>query len=270
MRAVSKSISLPTGMALEYVEQGEPTGFPVIFLPGGYDSWRSYEQVLPHMPASFHTFTISQRGHGDSSKPETGYRFCDYAADLEAFMDGHQLASAVFVGHSLSTLVIQRFAIDHPERTLGTVQVGADYSMAANPAVDELWETVFSKIESPVDPDMVREFQEAALGRPLPDALYGPLVEEPLKIPARVWKAVFKGLTADDHSDELHKIMAPTLIIWGDRDTLTPRSEQEALAKAIPHARLVVYEGLGHSPHWEVPERFAEEVVRFIEKEISK
>jgi len=263
-----ESIDLPTGISLEYVERGDPSGVPVVFMPGGYDSWRSYEQVLPHLPASFHAFAISPRGHGDSTKPDAGYRIPDYVGDLKAFMDAHRIEAAVHIGHSLSTLVSQRFALDHPERTLGMIQVGADYSVAANPAVEELWEMLFSKMEDPIDPDMVREFQEAALGRPLPAALYEPLVEEPLKIPARVWKAIFKGLMEDDHSDELHKITAPTLIIWGERDEIAPRSEQEALVEAIPDVRFVVYEGLGHSPHWEVPERFAEEVVCFIEKEV--
>jgi len=141
--------------------------------------------------------------------------------------------------------------------------------VANNPAVDEIWDSTISKLKDPVDLNLVREFQEATFGQPVPEAQAEALLEEPLKIPARVWKAVFKGMVMDDHSNELHKIKAPTLIVWGNQDDLTPRSEQEALINAIPGARLVVYEGIGHSPHWQIPERFASDLVKFIKSVIE-
>jgi pimeloyl-ACP methyl ester carboxylesterase len=67
-----------------------------------------------------------------------------------------------------------------------------------------------------------------------------------------------------DYSSELGKINVPTLIIWGDQDTIHPRSEQEALAMAIADAQLVVYAGAGHALHWEEPARFAADLVAFI------
>jgi hypothetical protein len=51
--------------------------------------------------------------------------------------------------------------------------------------------------------------------------------------------------------------------VWGDRDMICSHSEQEALARAIPYARLVVYEDAGHAPHWEEPARFAGDLVDF-------
>jgi pimeloyl-ACP methyl ester carboxylesterase len=57
--------------------------------------------------------------------------------------------------------------------------------------------------------------------------------------------------------------IAPTLILWGDRDGLCSRGDQEALLAAIAGSRLVVYEGAGHGLHWEEPERFAADLVAF-------
>jgi pimeloyl-ACP methyl ester carboxylesterase len=63
----------------------------------------------------------------------------------------------------------------------------------------------------------------------------------------------------------LSKITAPTLIIWGDRETVFPnRSEQEALRKAIPNATLKVYPATGHCPNWEEPNQFAKDLIDFI------
>ena len=54
-----------------------------------------------------------------------------------------------------------------------------------------------------------------------------------------------------DHSEEIGKIEAPTLIVWGDQDELIPRSEQDALTAAIASLRLEVYPGVGHGLHWD-------------------
>ncbi len=62
---------------------------------------------------------------------------------------------------------------------------------------------------------------------------------------------------------ELGKIKAPTLILWGTRDVLCPRADQEALLVEIAGARLIVYRGAGHGLHWEEPERFAADVASF-------
>ena len=53
-----KSIVLPGRTRLEYVEQGNSEGFPVVFLHGVTDSWRSFERVLPLLPSSVHAFAV--------------------------------------------------------------------------------------------------------------------------------------------------------------------------------------------------------------------
>ena len=82
-----KSVELPGRVRLEYVEQGDPAGVPVLMLHGVTDSWRSFEPLLPHLPASLHAFALSQRGHGDATRPVTGYYPQDFAADLAAFIE---------------------------------------------------------------------------------------------------------------------------------------------------------------------------------------
>ena len=73
----------------------------------------------------------------------------------------------------------------------------------------------------------------------------------------------------DDFVDELGRIKAATPILWGARDILCPRADQEALPAEITDARLAVYERAGHALHWEEPERFASDVVAFAESLVS-
>jgi pimeloyl-ACP methyl ester carboxylesterase len=83
------------------------------------------------------------------------------------------------------------------------------------------------------------------------------LCEENLKVPARVWRDAVEGLLAAEPPLDIGRISAPTLIVWGARDSLLPRADQEAMAAEIPGARLVIYADVGHLPVIEAPERVA-------------
>lgn len=261
-----RSVELPNRVRLPYVEQGEPSGVPVVLLHAIADSWRSFERVLPLLPDSLHVFALTQRGHGDASRPAKGYRPGDFAADLAAFLDALDLETAVIAGGSSGGFVARRFAIDHPERTLGLVLLGSPAILRDKPGVLAMWDSTVSKLTDPVDPDFVRAFAESTIAQRVPHAFVETMVQENLKVPARVWKATFEGLLEDDSLEELDKIHAPTLIIWGDQDAYLPRSDQETLEAAITGSQLVVYPGSGHAVHWEEPERVASDLAAFITK----
>jgi non-heme chloroperoxidase len=253
---------------LPYTEQGDPSGVPMVFLHGFADSWRSFELVLTHLPESIHAFALTQRGHGDASRPDTGYSVSEFAADLAAFLDAVRLARAVIVGHSMGSAVAQRFAIDHPQRTAGLVLVSASSTLGGTTEAKAFWDSTISKLTDPVDPALVRATTEAMLVQPVPEAFLAEAVEEGLKVPAFVWKAAFESRWhgEGDVSGELGSITAPTLIVWGDQDARYARSDQDALTSAIRGARLVVYAGSGHLPHWEQPVRFAADLAAFVEE----
>ena len=260
-----RSVALSTGVTLRYVEHGPTSGVPVILLHGVTDSWRSFEPVLRRLPTTVRAFAITQRGHGDSDRPDSGYRYVDMSDDLGAFMDAMRLPSAVIVGHSMGSMVAQRFAIDHPDRVAGLVLAGAFATLQDHPAITDFVNTTIAGITDPIDRQMVREFQTSTLARAIPPAMLDTAVNESLKVPARVWRQTFRGfLDTPDFSDELGAVSAPTLIVWGDRDSYATRSDQDRLIDALPHARLLTYEGTGHALHWEDPDRFASDLAEFV------
>jgi pimeloyl-ACP methyl ester carboxylesterase len=268
-KPVIKSIELPNRVNLSYVEQGDPRGLPLILLHGITDSWLSFEPVLPHLPASIRAFAVSQRGHGDSDRPAAGYLPSDFAADIAALMDAFKLERAVIAGHSMGSRIAQRFALDYPERTQGLVLMGSFFSFLDNQGVAE-FQQIVSKLEDPIDPGFALEFQESTLAQPVPQAYLDAVVRESLKVPARVWQAALDGLLEADHSARLAEIEAPTLIVWGSKDAFCSRSDQAALAAVIAGSRLIIYSGVGHALHWEEPERFAYDLVTFIESLLKK
>jgi pimeloyl-ACP methyl ester carboxylesterase len=265
MTPVIKSVELPNQVKLPYVEQGDPSGVPILLLHGYTDSWHTFELVLPHLPESVRAFALTQRGHGDASRPAAGYRIRDFAGDLAAFVDTLQIEAAVIAGGSSGGFVARRYAIDHPERTLGLALMGSPFTLRDKARVLELWDSTISKLMDPIDPGFVHDFQTSLLAKSVPQAFLDTVVQESLKVPARVWKATFEGLLEDDSSEALDQINVPTLIIWGDQDTTLPLSDQEMLAAAIARSQLVVYPGAGHGLYWEEPQQIAADLVTFTE-----
>ena len=78
---------LSSGLAVSYASIGGRSGPALLMLPGPTDSWRSYAPVLEELPSSMRSIAVSQRGHGDTDKPPTGYRVEDFAHDVPLLLD---------------------------------------------------------------------------------------------------------------------------------------------------------------------------------------
>jgi pimeloyl-ACP methyl ester carboxylesterase len=83
---------------------------------------------------------------------------------------------------------------------------------------------------------------------------------------SRIWKAVAESILETDLRPQLARIRCPTLVIWGDRDGVVLRDDQQAMVSGIQGAELKVYEDTGHAVHWEVPDRFVADVQEFLSR----
>jgi pimeloyl-ACP methyl ester carboxylesterase len=246
------------------MEQGARDAPAVLLLHGLIDSWRSFELVLTQLPESIHVFALSQRGHGDSEKPTEGYRIRDFASDIIDFLNRLDIPRAVIVGHSSHGLVAQRLAIDHPGRIAGLLLVSSFATLRGSPDLRRFVAEEIESLRDPIDPDLVRSFQRSTFLKPPPDEFVDGVLADSLKVPAHVWREAFTSLLDEDHTPELYRISAPTLLVWGEADSIVARSRQDTLLSGIRGAVLVAYEGVGHSPHWEEPRRFAMDLVSFV------
>jgi non-heme chloroperoxidase len=262
MTAAIKSVELATGVRLEYAEQGDPEGVPVVLLHGVTDSRRSWEPVLPHLPSSIRAIALSQRGHGESERRAgAGYRIEHLGADVAAVIDALELGRAVVAGHSMGGWVAQQVAIEYPECVLGVVLEAAFGSARGNPDVVAFCDALAALPEMEIE--VAREFQQSTIARPLRPGALDVFVAESMKLPLWLWRELFEGFLETDLLDRLPSIEAPALLVWGDRDDYIARADQDRLLAAIPNSRIEVYEGTGHAVHWEEPERFAAELAAF-------
>jgi non-heme chloroperoxidase len=117
--------------------------------------------------------------------------------------------------------------------------------------------------DGPAPLDFGRDFQASTVHRPVPSAFMDSAVAASRRLPVRVRRALLDGMLATEPPAGLAALRAPTLLLWGERDAIFPRAEQDALLRLIPGARLAVYPGTGHAPHRERPAEFARDLARF-------
>jgi rifampin ADP-ribosylating transferase len=143
----------------------------------------------------------------------------------------------------------------------GLVLVGSPRSLRGRPPfADEV-----DRLNDPVD----RAWVKASLDwfprfHEIPDWYLEARIDDGVRLPARVWRTSLNGLCTAVPPTETGTITAPTLIIWGERDGLLSRDDQEALSAAIPGSHLVVYHDTGHLVLWEQPERVANDLTAFV------
>jgi non-heme chloroperoxidase len=261
-KPVINTILLSSNVRLEYAEQGNPNGVAVIFLHGYTDSWHSFEKVMSYLPASIHVYSISLRGHGNSSKPERGYHPDDFAKDIADFIQQLDIKNPVLLGHSMGSSVVQSFISKYPLTASGIILAGAfaDYD---NPELKDFKQKI-DRLSDPVDSIFAAEFQKSTAYRPVSGAMMKLFIEESMKLPAYVWKGVAAGWSSSGYTSQLTNYKSPALLIWGNKDNFISKKEQEKLQLCLLNSTLKIYEETGHAIHWEQPERFAKDVVAFV------
>ncbi len=271
--ASRKSVALPNGETLAYVDRGNPGGPVVVLIHGYTDNARDWVPMLPFLPKRWRLILVDIRGHGQSGKPECCYTRLDFAYDIKLLLDALGVARADVVGHSLGSIIAQTFAEFWPQRTRRVVLIAStggwppgaprkppQFDFAAeirklkepiepdSPFMIAWWDS-----PTPVDPDFIRRQRRDAAG-----------------IPLRVWLAVLdQALPGNAYADlqgTLPRLTAPALLIWGSKDPIMEPEVRRTLREALPRAEVKIFEGLGHNPFWEDPRGVAQTINAFLDR----
>ena len=116
-------------------------------------------------------------------------------------------------------------------------------------------------LSDPVDQAFVRDFQYSTIATPVPDAFMDCSDrQQPADAGARLEKGVAgpDGIPAEAPRPDVR-----TLVLGGDRDAVFSVDEQTALAREFPAPNCGIIDGIGHTLHWERPQRFVDELLRF-------
>jgi pimeloyl-ACP methyl ester carboxylesterase len=225
--------------ALAYEVAG--SGPPLILLHGLSGSGRWWGRNVPAFADCFRTYTVDLPGFGQSRGVRWS-RLDDIADRLADWLVDEGLSQAHVAGHSLGGAVAARFAARHPERIDRLVLVDAAIRLPGTRTVAR----------------QVRAIGRSSLG-------FAPLlVRDLLRCHPRSFVAATVDALQTDWEPHLRRIKAPTLVVWGERDAITPRALGHEIAAVVPGARLFTLAEAGHNPMWERAEAFNAEVLRFL------
>jgi 3-oxoadipate enol-lactonase len=223
---------------------------PVVLVQGlGADRTGWMMQRLAFAPRH-RTILLDNRGAGRSDKPQGPYSLIDMADDVLAVLDHADVPSAHIIGASMGGALAQILAIRHPERV-------ASLTLACTACNNHPWrrELLLEWVE-------IAEAQGMqALGRATMRWMMGPRslrrwapalgLMAPLLLGAPVHGFVAQAnailaQSDEDLPDQLRSITAPTLVVVGNQDILTPRGDSEEIAERISGAELAVIAGAAH------------------------
>jgi pimeloyl-ACP methyl ester carboxylesterase len=255
---------------------------PVLLLVHGMaGSSLTWRHVLPKLAERFTVLAPDLLGQGESDKPRGEYSLGAHANTLRDLTDALGVERATLVGQSLGGGVAMQLAYQFPERCERLVLVdsgglGREVTFYLRMLTLPGFEAVFPLFCTPRLRDAGSRVA-AWLGRtgvrstPARQEIwrsYGSLADPASR------RAFFRSLRdvidfqgqAVSALSKLHRAaQLPTLIVWGARDPFIPVSHALAAHQAIPGSRLEIFEGVGHYPHCEAPERFVEVLVDFVE-----
>jgi len=242
------------GLELELDDRGAG---PALLFVHGYPLngtlWRHQAGAFP----GWRTLVPDLRGMGRSDAPDLGYSMATYADDLAALLDAIGVDDVILVGLSMGGYVAFEFLRRHRPRVRALVL--ADTRAQADSAEGrKARETAMADVREGGAPLIAEQMLPKLLAGDASDELRQ---EVRAMISAAPVAGILGALAAMRDRPDSTELLAelgglPTLVIVGAQDAITPPREAEAMAKAIPGARLAVIPEAGHLTPLEQPEEF--------------
>src|SRR5690242_2986509 len=260
------------GIELEYDTIGDPGGAPVLLISGLGVQMIGWDEEFCELLASRGLYVIrfDNRDVGLSTWMDDGatYTLDDMAADAAGLLRALNIPAAHIVGASMGGFIAQLVALDHPDRVLSLTSMisgpnGRDQVQPTPEAIALLLTPVPATREErielgvrskqqllgPADP-FDESYERAASSAPVDRASHPDLFVGQSQVIA----------SAPSRLARLAELRVPTLVVHGDADILVPVENGRLVAAAIPGARLLEIEGMGHDVPRRVWQQVADEI----------
>jgi pimeloyl-ACP methyl ester carboxylesterase len=261
------------GQTLYYEIHGD--GPPLALVMGiGYDAtlWQLHQ--VPALSKHFRVIVFDNRDVGRSSHASTAYTIADMADDVAGLLDGLGVAHAHLLGISMGAMIAQEFALRHPRRLDKLILTGTGAATARSKFDPiSIWNFVKSNDDEGrafAGQQFLWLFSESFRRNPeAVEQTLAMLAANPNPVGADAYARQANAYLRHDTLDRLGDIAAPTLVIAGERDLLTPPWICREVAGGIPDARFKLVKGPGasHVLPLERPDEFNALVLDFLENQ---
>jgi non-heme chloroperoxidase len=274
--ASSAYFTTSDGVRLHYLEKG--LGTPLVMLSGWTQSAAQFAAQLEAFSNTFRCLALDFRGHGESERPEHGYRVSRLARDCLDFLDHLGLPDAVLLGHSAGCTVIWSFIdLFGQDRIRALVLVDEMIDLIKRPEWSEAESRQYgasvggdealalaAALTGPDGEQMLRTFISDMFSPGFPAADLARVIEASLKVPRSAAAKLMLSVMQSDYRDLLPLIRRPTLCIGGLESHLGPKV-MPWIASRIPGAKVVMINSR-HFVHLENPVEFNTAVRGFLEE----
>lgn len=265
------------GIELWYELEG--SGPYLVQIGGAVSAHEGYVTVTEAMTEHFTVIDYDHRGYGQSDRPEGRYTMATWADDLASLLDAIGVQRTHIHGGSMGGFIATLFAARYPERVDRLVISGAIAKCDRMARMQfEIWKAIARSYGTDSN-ELAVELCTKALSRPFLDESFGDeQVQAIREVVARnvevdVFCDACDAMIETDVTAELSQIAAPTLLLCGTDDCLTPLDcgpdgvGMRRMAELIPGARLHVFEGCGHGNLIERADESIQVIVEFLEQQ---
>lgn len=259
------------GVRVHYQEKG--TGTPLVLIHGFTSSTYSWKDVFEPLSRSFRVIAVDLKGFGFSGKPEGDYTRRAQALLVAHLLDYLKIEKAWLCGNSMGGEIALNFALQNPQRVAGLILVdSAGVSVPGNgslapgylliPVAGRVLMALALRSDKLVREGLEKSFYDRTKVTNERVANY----YRPLQTRGGQLAALRARTQADQFpvEQDLERIKAPTMIIWGAQDALIPLEAGIKMNKLIKDSKLVIFDSCGHLPQEEMPGRVVDYVTQFI------
>jgi 3-oxoadipate enol-lactonase len=262
-------VSATDGARIHYEVTGKNGKTPVLMIQGLGASKNAWNLQRIAMATRFRCISFDNRGAGRSDKPTEPFTLEQMADDAVAVLDAAGIETAHVVGASMGGVISQIVAVKYPHRVRSLTLVCT--ACRNHPWRQDLLQSWAKTAE---EKGMIEVGKEAAQWVMSPRSFRR-------LVPAFTWMGPLAALrprhsfvsqihaildTREDLVDQLSTITAPTMVIVGNQDILTPRGDSEEIAERIPNAELVVISGAAHGLMMEHSSTFNKILIEFLQR----
>jgi len=237
----------------------------VILIHGLGGNLYLWDQVVPVLEKRFSVLRYDLRGHGQSDAPSGDWSLDDFAKDLLELFDSRMLARAHLVGFSLGGLIVQQFALSHPERVERLIILSAVAGRTEEERQqvrERLRNLENGQLDTNIELALERWFSPT-FRRDHPERVQKRIAELRATPPDGYLKAQ-RVFVLSDLADQLDRIQCPTLIMTGEHDPGSNVRMARIMHEKIRGSQLEILPELRHSILVEAPKLVAEKLDRFL------